>query len=43
MAYDSGKNHLPEPELEKVRDLQWELAKRGFVVILKTIREACCA
>ena len=43
LGYDSGKNRLPEPELEKVRDLQWELAKRGFVVVLKTIREAWCA
>ena len=42
LGYDSGKNHLPEPELEKVRDLHWELARRGFVVILKTIREAWC-
>ena len=43
LGYDSGKNRLPEPELEKVRNLQWELAKRGFVVVLKTIREAWCA
>ena len=43
LGYDSGKNHLPEPELEKVRNMQWELAKRGFVVVLKTIREAWCA
>ncbi len=42
LGYDSGKNKLPEPKLEKVRDLHWGLAKRGFVVVLKTIREAWC-
>ena len=40
LGYDSGRNELPEPELEKVKSLHWELAKRGFVVILKTIRKA---
>jgi hypothetical protein len=40
LGYDSGKNKLPEPKLEKVKSLHWELAKRGFVVILKTIRKA---
>jgi hypothetical protein len=40
LGYDSGKNHLPEPKLEKVKTLHWELATRGFTVILKTIREA---
>jgi hypothetical protein len=40
LGYDSGKNKLPEPELEKVKNLHWELAKKGFVVILKTIRKA---
>lgn len=34
------ENKLPEPSLEKVRELHWELSKRGFVVILKTIRKA---
>jgi hypothetical protein len=40
LGYDSGKNKLPEPELEKVKSLHWQLAKKGFVVILKTIRKA---
>jgi len=42
LGYDSGKNQLPEPELEKVKNLYWELGKRGFTVILKTIRKAWC-
>ena len=42
LGYDSGKNRLPEPKLEKVMSLNWELAKRGFVVVLKTIRNAQC-
>jgi hypothetical protein len=40
LGYDSGKNRLVEPELEKVKSLHWELAKRGFTVVLKTIRKA---
>ena len=40
LGYDSKKCHLPEPELEKVRELHWELSRAGFVVILKKIREA---
>ncbi len=40
IGYDSKTNYLPEPELEKVKTLHWELAKRGFVVVLKTIRPA---
>jgi len=40
LGYDSGTNHLPEPSLEKVKSLHWELGKRGFTVILKTIRRA---
>jgi len=40
LGYDSKKNHLPEPKLEKVKNLQWELEKRGFIVLLKTIRRA---
>ncbi len=40
LGYDSGKNHLPEPKLEKVMSLYWELGRRGFAVILKTIRKA---
>lgn len=40
LGYDSGKNKLPEPKLAKVKSLYWELTKKGFVVILKTIRKA---
>jgi hypothetical protein len=40
LGYDSGKNKLPEPKLEKVKSLHWELARKGFTVILKTIRKA---
>jgi hypothetical protein len=40
LGYDSRNTGLREPESAKVRDLHWELGKRGFVVILKTIREA---
>jgi len=40
LGYDSRKNHLPEPPLGKVRSLHWELGKRGFTVVLKTIRRA---
>ena len=40
LGYDSKKNNLPEPDLSKVRDLHWELARKGYVVMLKTIREA---
>jgi len=40
LGYDSGKNRLPEPKLEKVMNLYQELGRRGFVVILKTIRKA---
>jgi len=40
LGYDSGKNRLPEPELAKVQSLHWELGRRGFTVVLKTIRKA---
>jgi DNA repair photolyase len=40
LGFDSKKSDLPEPELEKVKELYWELGRRGFVVVLKTIREA---
>lgn len=40
LGYDSRKNHLPEPPLEKVKSLYLELGKRGFTVVLKTIRKA---
>lgn len=39
LGYDSGKNHLLEPKLEKVKNLYWELGCRGFTVILKKIRK----
>lgn len=40
LGYDSGKNRLPEPELEKVKELYWQLGQRGFMVVLKKIRRA---
>jgi protein gp37 len=40
LGYDSGENHLPEPALQNVKQLHWELSKAGFVVMLKTVREA---
>jgi len=40
LGYDSRKNHLPEPPLEKVKSLYWELGRRGLSVVLKTIRKA---
>jgi len=40
LGYDSRKNHLPEPPLEKVKSFYWELGTLGFRVMLKTIREA---
>lgn len=40
VGYDSRKNHLPEPPLEKVKSLYWQLGRRGFTVVLKTIRNA---
>ena len=40
LGYDSKKNYLPEPELDKVKTLYWEIGRRGFTVILKTIRKA---
>lgn len=42
LGYDSKpkQNKLKEPPLEQVKELHWELAQRGFVVILKTIRKA---
>jgi len=39
LGYDSGKNRLLEPKLEKVKDLYWQLGRRGFTVILKKIRK----
>ena len=40
IGYDSKKNYLPEPALEKVKTLYWELGRRDFTVVLKTIRPA---
>jgi len=40
LGYDSKSNFLPEPELDKVKALYWELGRRGFTVILKTVRRA---
>jgi len=40
LGYDSRKNHLPEPALEKTKSLYWELGTRGFTVVLKKIRPA---
>jgi hypothetical protein len=40
LGYDSRSSGLPEPELEKVKQLYWELGTRGFTVILKKIRKA---
>lgn len=34
------KGMLPEPSIDKVKRLHWNLSRRGFVVILKTIRES---
>jgi len=39
LGYDSKKNRLQEPELEKVKNLYWELGRIGYKVILKTIRK----
>jgi len=40
LGYDSTDCHLPEPELQKIKQLYWELGTRGFTVILKNIRKA---
>jgi hypothetical protein len=37
LGYDSRSSGLPEPELEIVKSLYWELGTRGFTVILKKI------
>ena len=37
LGYDSWNTGLPEPELAKVKELYWELGRRGIVVVLKTI------
>jgi len=37
--FDNGKHVLPEPELEKVKELYFALGEFGYTVMLKTIRE----
>lgn len=39
LGFDSKKNNLPEPPIEKVKELYWELGKLGIPVILKRIRD----
>jgi len=39
LGYDSKSCGLPEPDLEKVRQLHWELSLLGIPVLLKAIRE----
>jgi hypothetical protein len=39
LGYDSKKNHLPEPELAKVKELYWALGKLGFTINIKTVPE----
>ncbi len=38
LGYDSKKNNLPEPPIEKVKELVWELEKLHIPVILKKIK-----
>lgn len=40
LGYDTKGCRLPEPPLRMVMDLHFELARRGFVVVLKHIRKA---
>jgi hypothetical protein len=40
LGYDSKQSYLPEPELNKVKILDWKLSELGYVVILKTIRKS---
>jgi len=39
IGYDSKGNVLPSPSVDKVKDFYWQLGKKGFTVMLKTIRE----
>lgn len=39
IGYDTKKNNLPEPPIEKVQQLHWKLSKLGIPVILKQLRE----
>ncbi len=38
LGYDTKKTGLPEPPIEKVKELHWQLSKLGFPVMLKKIR-----
>ncbi len=38
IGYDTKKTGLPEPPIEKVKELHWQLSKLGFTVILKKMR-----
>ncbi|KKN71400.1 hypothetical protein LCGC14_0421220 [marine sediment metagenome] len=38
IGYNSRNNKLPEPSIEKVRELHWQLSKMGIVVMLKKLR-----
>jgi len=40
LGYDSKQSYLPEPELNKVKILDWKLSELGYVVILKTLRKS---
>jgi hypothetical protein len=40
LGYDSKNTGLPEPDLDKVKELYWALGRQGRVVILKTIPKA---
>jgi hypothetical protein len=37
LGYDTKKNNLPEPPIEKVKQLHWELSKLSIPVLLKYI------
>lgn len=37
IGYDTKKAGLPEPPIEKVKELYWELGRAGFAVMLKKI------
>ncbi len=40
IGYDTKKTGLPEPPIEKVKDLHWQLSKLGFTVMLKNTERA---
>ncbi len=39
LGYDTKKTGLPEPPIEKVRELHWQLSRLGFTVMLKNTKE----